>query len=263
MSYVLITGASSGIGTELAKKFAKKGFDLFLVARNENRLLLLKEELFKVNQVDIQILSCDLSMDDGPKKVYEFSKKNNMLVSVLVNNAGYGDFGKFIDGDLEKYKNMIDLNNKALMSLSYLYIKDMKADHYGHIINIASIAGFMPGPYMAVYYASKAFVLSFSAALREELKEDNVHVTTFCPGPVNTDFWNRAGVKMSKTKSTLFARSPKQVAKTGIKAFENNKGIVVDGFINNLAVIGAKLGPTELVAKIAKKAQKKLSTTKE
>ena len=258
MAYVLITGASSGIGREFAKKFASKGFDLLLVARGIFKLERLKEELQKEYGVEIKYFSCDLSENNGPKRVYRFVKDNGLDVSVLINNAGFGSFGKFLEGDLARYQNMIDLNNKALMTMTYLFIKDMKERGYGHIVNVASIAGFMPRPYMAVYYASKAFVLNFSVALEEELREDNIKVTTVCPGPVRTDFWDRAGVKMSDFKDRFLTRSPSETVSTAYKAIENNKGLIVDGFFNKAVVGSVKLLAKEATAKVVGFVQKNL-----
>ena len=258
MAYVLITGASSGIGRELAKKFAKRGFDLVLTARNTTKLAELKAEILMDRKVDIECFSYDLSLNNAPHELYEKIKEKNIRVSILVNNAGYGDYGKFIKGDIDKYCNMVDVNIRSLMVLTYLFIKDMKEDHYGHIINVASIAGFMPGPYMTVYYASKAFVLSFSLALKEELQEDDIKITTLCPGPVDTDFWDRAGTSMSTVKKLLFARKPSQVAKTALKAFDNNKGLVIDGALNKALVYGSRLLSPQYLARITGKIQSKL-----
>ena len=162
MSYVVITGASSGIGKEFAKRFAKRDFDLLLVATNEEKLLKAKEEINEDFNVNILTLISDLSKNDGAKAVYDYVISNNLNVSCFVNNAGFGDFGLFLDGDVEKFQKMIDLNDKGLMTLAYYFGNYFKEKEFGHIVNIASIAGFMPGPYMAVYYASKAFVLNFS-----------------------------------------------------------------------------------------------------
>ena len=258
MIHILISGASSGLGREFAKSFAKRGFNLLLVARNLEKLEELKEEIRKEYPVDIDCLSVDLSKEEGPEKVYGYCKEKGLNVPVLVNNAGYGDFGEFTEGDIDVYKNMVDLNDRSLMSMTYLFARDMKKARYGHIINVASIAGFMPGPYMAVYYASKAFVLNFSLSLKEELEPYSVSVTALCPGPVRTSFWDRAGVRMSGFKNSVLARDAKDVAQTLMKAFDSRKGLVVDGLINRLAVFGSGLLGRERLAKTVGKVQKKL-----
>ena len=263
MSNVLITGASSGIGKEFAREFAQRGFDLILVARSLDKLEELKQELKQDKQINVELFNIDLSLEGSPEKLYEYCKENNLDVSILVNNAGFGDFGKFSEGDLNKYKNMIDLNDKTLMTLTYLFIKDMKENRFGRIINVASIAAFMPGPFMAVYYASKAFVLSFSLALKEELKDDNIRFTVLCPGPVKTEFWDRAGVKMNSFKDKMLARTAKDVVKTAMKAFDNNKDVVVDGFINKAAVTASNIFGDRISAKTIAKVQSGLSVPKD
>ncbi len=257
MSTVLITGASSGIGEECAKLFSKRGYDLLLVARNEKRLLEIKEKIKENN--NIYCLAIDLTLNDGPQKVYEYCKKNNIEVSVLINNAGYGDFGEFLESDLDNYQKMITLNDIALVSLTHLFGKDMKERKSGHIINVASIAGFMPGPYMAVYYASKAFVLNFTIAINQEFKPYNIHTTTICPGPIRTPFWQRAGVSMNNFKDNHLARSPKQVANCILKAYDHKKVLVVDGFMNKVLVFFSKFISKKTLAKFTGSFQNSLT----
>ena len=263
MTNVLITGASSGIGKEFARAFAKRGFDLILVARNLDKLKELRQELKKDRQINVELFDIDLSLEGSPEKLYEYCKENNLDVSILVNNAGFGDFGEFSEGDLNKYKNMIDLNDKTLMTLTYLFVKDMKKNRFGRIINVASVAAFMPGPFMAVYYASKAFVLSFSLALKEELKYDNIKFTVLCPGPVKTEFWDRAGVKMKGLKDKMLARTAKDVVKTAMKAFDSNKDVVVDGFFNKAAVSASQIFGDKIAAKTVARIQSKLTDEKD
>lgn len=245
---VLITGASSGIGKELAKKFSAKDYSVVLVARRENLLNELKEELTATYKNDVKYFVCDIA--DNPKAVYDYCKDQHIRVDVLVNNAGYGDYGKFIESDLGKSLGMIELNNKALVALTYYFIRDMKENGYGHILNVGSVASFMPGPYMAVYYASKSFVLSFSMALREELRKDNINVSVLCPGPTKSDFWKVANGQTSTEYDNLFARTPAQAANTGMKIIENNKAYGIDGFQYKLLVGLVKLSPLELSARI-------------
>ena len=262
MDYVLITGAGKGIGKEFAFNFASKGFNLVLVSLNGENLNRVKEEIFEKYKVDIKTLAVDLSKDDGPKSVYEFTKDNNLKIDLLINNAGFGDFGYFKDGDLNKFKRMIDLNDKALVSMCYLYIQDFIKNGYGHIVNISSIAGFLPGPYMAVYYASKAFVLNFSIALNDELKKDNIRVTTICPGPIDSNFWNVAGVKMSSFKKKYFTRSIETLVKNAIENIEKNKVLYVDGFYNKSAAFLSRFVSKKLLASLTGKVNKKLNNSK-
>lgn len=257
MATVLITGASSGIGKECASLFSKRGYDLLLVARNEKRLLEIKEEIKENN--NIYCLAIDLTLNDGPQKVYEYCKTNNIEISVLINNAGYGDFKEFLEGDLKNYQNMITLNDTALVSLTYLFGKDMKARKSGHIINVASIAGFMPGPYMAIYYASKAFVVNFTLAINQEFKPYNIYTTTICPGPIRTPFWQRAGVSMNSFKEKHLARSPKQVALCLLKAFDHKRVLVVDGFMNKLLVFFSRFVSKKTLAKFTGNFQNSLT----
>lgn len=256
MKTILITGASSGIGKQCAIMFAQKGFNLVLISRNIESLKELKEDIQKSNDIEIDCFSCDLSKEDGPNQVFEYCKTNNVKIDVLINNAGFGDYGKFIDGDINKYTNMIDLNDRSLVKMCYLFMNDLK--NGGHIINIASIAAFMPGPYMAVYYASKAFVLNFSLAINEELKKDNVRVSAICPGPVRTSFWQKANTSMSETKEKYFARSPKQIANTVFKAYEKRKVVIVDGLINKIIVFFTRFIGRGLLSKIVSNAHNKL-----
>lgn len=260
MSRVLITGASSGIGKELAKQFAMRKHDLVLVARRQELLDELKEKLIKRYKIDVQYFVCDLTKK--PKEVYDFCKKNKLSIDVLVNNAGYGDFGNFIDSDLDKNLKMIDLNNKALVSLTYYFLKDMKENGYGHILNVGSVASFVPGPYMAVYYATKSFVMSFSLSLREELRKDNIRVSVLCPAPTKSDFWKVANGKTSKAYNNSYARKPSDAAKTGYDIFEKNKAYAIDGLSYKVLFTIARHLPLELCARAVAYVQKSTKTKK-
>ena len=179
---VLITGASSGIGKDLAKVFAQKGYNLVLISRTEEKLQDVKEEILKDNTVDIEIIAMDLSNEQNCKELHNRVKD----VDILVNNAGFGDCGEFTKTDLEKELKMINTNIVAYHILTKLYLKDMKEKNSGKILNVASIAGFMPGPLMATYYSTKSYVVRLSESIREELKKDksNVQIRILCPGPV-------------------------------------------------------------------------------
>jgi len=254
MRVVLVTGASGGIGKEFVRQFAYRGYDLFLVARREEELKKIKEEFVEEYKVNVEYLACDIAKD--PDRVYEYSKEKGFHVAVLVNNAGYGDYTSFINADLEKLQGMIDLNDKALVTLTYRFLKEMKKDGYGHIINVGSVASFMPGPYMAVYYATKAFVMSFSMALREELRGENIKVSVLCPGPVRSDFWKVADADKTAMNTSRFSRSTIDAAKSGYSLFESGKAYVVDGELNKALVFAARHLPLEICARLVGKIQK-------
>lgn len=257
---VLITGASSGIGKALCKKLAKKGYDLLLVSRREEELKKLQTELQNDYGVKVDHFACDLS--NNVRDVYDYCLKNNIKVSILVNNAGFGDYGQFIDSDIDKAMNMIDLNNKALVSLTYYFIQDMKKAGGGHILNVGSVASFMPGPYMAVYYATKSFVLSFSMALRNELKPFNIKVSTLCPGPTKSPFWDRANGNTTSAYNNVFARTVENAASTGMKIIENNKAYEVDGLAFKILIGIQRHLPISLATKIIGFVQAKTKTKK-
>lgn len=247
MKTVLITGASSGIGKEFARQFAERGYDLVLVARREELLNELKDELSENYQIKAETFACDLSRD--PKAVYDYCQEKGHEVTVLVNNAGYGDYGSFIDSDLDKALGMIELNNKALVSLTYWFIQDMKKNGSGHIINTGSVASFIPGPYMAVYYATKAFVMSFSMALREELRDDNIKVSVLCPAPTKSDFWTRANGETAAVYDNILARTASDAARTGYELYEQDRPYAIDGWPYRLLIGVARHLPLELCAR--------------
>lgn len=189
----LITGASSGIGKELARIHAAKGGNVVLVARRETELRALKREIEHDFKVDVHIFPCDLSQSKAAQEVYDFCHNQGIQIDYLMNNAGFGGQGNFIDRPLEKDLEMIHLNVETLVALSHLFLQDMKKRGSGKILNTASTAGFLPGPLQATYFATKAFVVSFSQSIAHELKPYNISVTALCPGPVKTEFEKVAG----------------------------------------------------------------------
>lgn len=245
----LITGASSGIGRDIARELGKKGYDLVLVSRDEKKLNKVKEELEKEN-IKIETISTDLSIEENCKEIH----KNVKNVDILVNNAGFGDCGKFTKTNLEKELNMIKTNITAYHILTKLYLIDMKEKGKGKILNVASIAGFMPGPLMATYYATKAYIVRLSESIREELKKEksNVQISILCPGPVSTNFNNVANVKFHMREA-----NSQDVAKYAIKKLEKGKFYIVPGIDVKLAKLGAKLAPAPFVSKITYKIQKR------
>lgn len=248
---VLLTGASSGIGKDMAKILNKKGYDLVLVARDEEKLINVKNELEKERiGNNIEIISMDLSIEENCLKLCKSVKD----VDILINNAGFGDCGSFTKTDLEKEIKMIKTNIVAYHILMKEYLKQMRKKDSGKILNVASIAGFMPGPLMATYYATKAYVVRLSEAVREELKKDksNVKISILCPGPVETNFNNVANVKFKLREANSF-----DVAKYAINKMERGKFYIVPGLDVKFGKIGAKIFPTSLVSKVAYKVQKR------
>ena len=248
---VLITGASSGIGRDMARIFYSKGYDLVLVARNEEKLNNLKKELEKKKlNSKIEIIIMDLSNEENCKELYEKEKD----IDILVNNAGFGDCGNFTKTDLKKEINMINTNITAYHILMKLYLKKMKEKDSGKILNVASIAGFMPGPLMATYYATKAYIVRLSEAIRTELKKQKskVKISILCPGPVNTNFNKVADVEFA-----IKGLSSEYVAKYTVKKFLKGKFYIIPGLSIKLAKIGAKIAPTNLVSKVSYKMQRR------
>lgn len=251
-STVLITGATSGIGYEFSKIFASNGFDLILTGRNLDVLNALRENLINEYGNKVNIYRCDFTKVDEVKMLYDFIKNNNLNVDILVNNAGAGYNGYFHNISWEKHEEIINVNITALTCLTRLVISDMKRNGHGKILNIASTGAYQPGPLIGVYYATKAYVLSFSQALREEAKEYGVTVTALCPGATKTNFSKRAG------KGDLdVAMSAKEVAEIGFRALMKNKDICVPGVMNKFLVLVSKLMPSSVNAKAVKKIQGK------
>ncbi|CDD36436.1 putative uncharacterized protein [Clostridium sp. CAG:356] len=242
----LITGASSGIGRDIAKELSQKGYDLILVARNLEKLNEVKEKL----ETNIETVSMDISNPENCKQLYEKYKD----IDILVNNAGFGDCGYFDKTNLEKELQMINTNIVAYHVLTKLYLKDMKAKNSGKILNVASIAGFMPGPLMATYYSTKAYVVRLSEAIREELKKESskVQISILCPGPVDTNFNKVADVQFA-----LKGLSSEYVAKYTTDKLFKGKFYIVPGWKIKLAKFGAKIAPNALVAKICYNMQKR------
>lgn len=243
----LITGASSGIGRDIAIELAKKGYDLILVARNMDKLNSVKESIKNVN---VKIIQMDISNAENCKKLHEMIDTD---IDILVNNAGFGVFGKFDETDLDKEINLINTNIVGLHALTKLFLQDMKKRNKGYILNVASIAGFMPGPLMATYYASKSYVVKLSESIREELIKDNsnVKIGILCPGPVATNFDNVANVKF-RAKSL----GSEYVAKYTVEKILKNKFYIVPGFWIKCLRHIVKFVPDSIISKFSYRAQK-------
>ena len=242
----LITGASSGIGRDMARELSQKGYNLVLVARDLDKLNEVKEEL----KTNIEVVGMDISNVDNCKKLHE----QHQDIDILINNAGFGDCGDFTKTSLDKEVAMINTNIVAYHTLTKLYLKDMKEKNSGTILNVASIAGFMPGPLMATYYATKNYVVRLSEAIREELRRNKskVQISILCPGPVDTNFNKVADVEFA-----LKGLPSEYVAKYAIEKMLKGKFYIVPGWKIKLAKIGCKIAPTNLVAKISYNMQRR------
>jgi uncharacterized protein len=252
MKTALITGASSGIGLELAKIFAKNGHDLVLVARRLDKLDALKTELEAKNAVNIITIKKDLSAISSSKELYEELKSKNISVDILINNAGFGDFGDFVNCNWEKQEEMLNLNIVALTYLTRLFLPEMVKNGYGKIMNVASTAAFQPGPTMAVYFATKAYVLSFSEAIATELSGTGVTVTALCPGPTKSEFQDKAAMNENDMFNSSSIPTSEVVAAFGYKKMMKGDTIAVHGFINNVLVQVNRITPRILVRIIVK-----------
>ncbi len=246
----LITGASSGIGLDMAKYLATKKCELILVARDKEKLEKIQESL----PTKVTIIVADLSNEQKVKELYVLTKKEN--IDILINNAGFGVFGDFTDTDINRELEMIDTNIKAVHLLTKFFVKDMEKNNSGYILNVASSAAFQPGPLMAAYYASKSYVYQLSTAINYEQRKKgtNVHVSVLCPGPVDTNFNNVAGVKFSvkPLKSTY-------VAKYAIDKMFKNKAVIIPGFTMKCAKFFGRFAPLHLLLTIAYNIQRKKS----
>ncbi len=253
---VLITGASTGIGYELAKLFAQDKWNLVLLARQRARLLEVSEQLGHSYGVQTQIVVADLSHPRVPEEVIMQLNETGTKVACLVNNAGFGAYGDFADLPLDVQSNMIHTNVNALVELTHRLLPHIITVR-GRILNVASTAAFQAGPHMAVYYATKAFVLSFSEALAEELAPGGVHVSTLCPGPVPTEFQKRAGLEGTAMQKSPLAVEASVVAREAYEGLMKGKRLIIPGWGNKLGVQGQRLAPRRLVTKIAGALQKK------
>ena len=248
---VVVTGASGGIGYELCKLFAHDLFPLLMVARSGDKLKAFAEELTATHGVTVATCALDLGAPDAPNRLFEAAQNQGLPVQILVNNAGFGDFGPFVEADLAVILQMLQLNVVALTHLTRLFLPGMLERNVGGILNVASIAAFQPGPLMAVYYASKAYVLHFSEALADEVRNTNVRITALCPGPTATGFEGRAGLSVSK----LFtgAMDAQTVAEAGYRGFLRGKRIVVPGMGNRLLAQSYRFFPRSLIAGIVRR----------
>lgn len=257
MATALITGASNGIGLELAKIHASKGDDLVLVARNKARLDELKTELEKQNKIKVYTIGKDLSLPDSAQAVHDETNRQNIQIDYLINNAGFGDFGMFTETDWNKELQMINLNITTLTQFTKLYLKDMVKHQSGKIMNVASTAAFQSGPTMAVYYATKAYVLSFSEAIANEVNDKGVTVTTLCPGATESGFQAAAAMEESALVKGRKLPTSKEVAEYGYAAMMKGKTVAIHGLMNYIMANSVRFLPRSLVVKVIRKVQDK------
>lgn len=245
----LITGASSGIGLELARLFARDGYRLVLVARNRGALRALGDELQAQYNIDVRISPKDLAHPASPVELYQELQEAGVVLDVLVNNAGFGGRGAFLKTDWNNEAEMMQVNMVALTQLTKLFLPQIRARE-GKVVNVASVAAFLPGPYMSIYYATKAFVLSFSEALAEEMRDTGVSVTCLCPGPVETGFQRRAGTEATGLSRSSLLVDVVEVARVGYDGMKQGKRVVIPGWKNWLAVEGLRVSPRSAVTKM-------------
>jgi uncharacterized protein len=250
MPTALITGASGGIGYELAKLFARDRFHLVLVARSGDKLAQVAAELQPLG-VSVKTVALDLSDLSAPKSLFDQLAREKISIDILINNAGFGAFGEFAKGLESEILGQIDLNIRALTELTRLFLPAMIAKRNGKIMNVASVAGFLPGPLMAVYYATKAYVISFSEAIANELRGSGVTVTCFCPGATYTGFASRAGIEQSR----LFrfgAMGAERVALNGYRAVIKGRTLAISGAQNWLIAESTRMAPRKMATAISR-----------
>jgi len=250
---VLITGAASGIGLALAKEFAKHGHDLILTSRVDSELSQVAADLTAKHEIDVGTLTFDLEQPDAPRQLFDSVQRENMAVDILVNNAGLGYRGNFWEIPLENQLSVIRVNIEAVVRLTYLFLPQMINRNSGRLLNTASIAGFEPGPLLAVYHASKAFVLSFSEALSVELEDTKITVTALCPGATDTDFFSKAGMLETKAFQKGPVSAPQEVAEKAYKALMRGDHTVVVGGANKAMVFARRFMTEGAQAKMNKK----------
>jgi short-subunit dehydrogenase len=248
----LITGASTGLGAEFARLFARDKYNLVLVARTGPKLAELADEIRQQHGITVKTIPLDLGLPQASQNLFEETQRAGIHVDVLVNNAGYGRSGNFADIPLEESYGQIQLNVTALTLLTRLYLGPMLERRSGRIMNVASTAAFQPGPLMAVYYASKAYVLSFSEALADELRKTDIRVTCFCPGATLTEFHKRAQTENARLFKQLAPMDAKTVAEDGYRALMAGKTLAISGFKNWLVAESVRFAPRKMVTAISR-----------
>jgi short-subunit dehydrogenase len=259
--YALITGGSMGIGYELAKLFAEDGYNLVLVARTEEYLERVAQELTSQYGIQAIGISKDLFQPNAAFELYDEVKAKGITVNVLVNDAGQGQYGLFVESDIRRQLDIIQLNISSLTALTYLFLKDMIIRNEGKVLQLASIASELPGPWQAVYHATKAYVLSFTESLINELKESNITLTALQPGATDTDFFNKADMQESKITDSKMS-DPAKVAKDGYQALMKGDDKVVSGLKNKVMVAASNVMPDTMLAEQMNKQQQPKDSNK-
>jgi len=246
MNYTLITGASKGIGKAFAHECAKRGMNLILVARSETLLNTLAQELSSKN-IGVKTYVADLFEADAHKKIFDWVEQNKLSVNMLINNAGMGHYGKFNREALDKHLQVMHLNMDAMVTMAHEFLNRTDGTQKRYLLNTSSTGAFQPVPNMAVYCATKAFILSFTRALRYELRKDNVNVTSLCPGGTETDFFTPAKMESVIEKNAQFMMTADKVAMQGLNGLISNQAVVIPGFINKVGAYAARYAPQGLV----------------
>lgn len=248
----LVTGGSGGIGLEIAKVLARKGFDLVLVSRNRDTLEAASSQLEGSHGIKAHVFAADLRYAEAPESIFDFLHNENIPIAILVNNAGFGLGGEFSETDLERELDMIQVNIGALTHLTKLFLPEMIKRKSGRVLNVASTAAFLPGPLMAVYYATKAYVLSFSEALAEELRDSGVTVTALCPGPTRTDFAEAAKVTRSRIFNAFGIADAADVAEYGVSAMMHGRRVAIPGIKNKILAQANRFAPRAITARVGR-----------
>jgi uncharacterized protein len=251
MNTTLITGASSGIGAAFARKLAGRGRNVLLVARSEDKLITLCNELGRLTSIRAQYVALDLQRPEAPLQLLEETKNRGLEIEMLINNAGFGSMGDFVKLDLDRELDMIQLNIRALVELTHRFLVPMRERKSGTIINVASTTAFQAVPYMATYAATKAFVLSFSEALWDENRKHGVHVMAVCPGVTETNFFETAGMDHPPMR---IIQTPEEVVETTLRALNRQKSMVISGWTNWFVVQSERIVPRSVVTRVAGKA---------
>lgn len=250
MNTTLITGASSGIGEAFARALAARGQNLLLVARSEDKLMTLCNELGRAERIRVQYVAMDISQPDAPARLFEETQTRGLTIDFLINNAGFGSVGDFTELELARELNMMDLNMRSLVELTHRFLLPMRERKGGTIINVASTAGFQPVPFMATYAATKAFVLSFSEALWEENRPFGIKVMALCPGVTETGFF--AAAKIEKPPGRV-SQTPEQVVETALRGLSRGRSHIISGLPNYLMIQAERLVPRSVLARVAGK----------
>lgn len=250
----LITGASTGLGAEFSKIFAREGYDIIITARSEDKLNALKCELEDRCRIRVDVIAMDLSAENAAADL--FSRIADRQIDVLINNAGFGDYGPFIEADFDRITRMIQLNITALAQMTRLVLPGMLERKSGRIMNVASIASFEPGPFMAMYYATKAFVLSLTEALAIETRGSGVSISALCPGPTNTEFATNANLERTSFITLFKKTKASDVAEFGYRKLMSGKVVAIPGLLNKAAVFAAQIMPRSLVRRCVAMIQK-------